>query len=60
MRKSNVDFPLSFEKEAPMVKNTKVNAQLVPLDYQSASVASNLPPTMTRDELMNLAKNHKN
>jgi hypothetical protein len=26
LRKSGVDFPMAYEKERPLVKNTKVNA----------------------------------
>jgi hypothetical protein len=43
-----------------MVKNNKVNAQLAPIDYMSANVTTNLPPTMSRDELLNYEKYHKN
>ncbi|CDW81244.1 kinesin motor domain containing protein [Stylonychia lemnae] len=62
LRRSGIEFP--FEKDAPLVKNNKVNAQLAPIEYNTMQVGQintgQLPPPMSREELMNLERNHKN
>lgn len=64
LRRSGMDFP--YDKDLPLVKNNKVNAQLAPIEYNTLNVGSvygtgaGLPPPLSREELMNLEKNHKN
>lgn len=60
LRKSVAEMPYGFEKDAPLVKNNKINAQLMPIENVYTTSSGFLPPPMSRDELMKYEKNHKN